>query len=143
MFEIEQLAWYTARNHLRKPALPLGRTRYYFGILVRGPNAESFQPEELERIQEGHMANIDRVVASHIHCAPEGVNGPVGVTRFLGGPATVNGVLASGSVAEPDAGNACGWTTLEDVLSAAKSGSAYVNVHTIPFPPGEIRGQLH
>jgi hypothetical protein len=33
-----------------------------------------------------NVANIDNVVAAHIHCGAVGVNGPVGVTLF-GGPA--------------------------------------------------------
>ncbi|HWQ83720.1 MAG TPA: CHRD domain-containing protein [Anaerolineales bacterium] len=87
-------------------------------------------------------ANIDNVVASHIHCAPAGVNGSVGVTLFSGGPVTPNGPLASGSVSAPDAGNRCSWTTLQDVLTAIETGNAYANVHTTAFPGGEIRGQI-
>src|ERR671910_496985 len=33
-----------------------------------------------------NVAKIDNVVASHIHCGSVGVNGPVGVTLFGGGP---------------------------------------------------------
>lgn len=90
-----------------------------------------------------NVANIDDVVAAHIHCAPEGVNGPVGVTLFSGGPVSPNGVLAKGTIMAPDDGNGCGWEDLEDVQMAMKNGDAYVNVHTLAHPPGEIRGQLH
>lgn len=89
------------------------------------------------------VANIDDVVAAHIHCGEAGVNGPVGVTLFSGGPTSANGVLAQATVDSPDAGNACGWETLADVKSAIDSGGAYVNVHTLANPPGEIRGQVH
>jgi glucose/arabinose dehydrogenase len=89
------------------------------------------------------VANIENVLAAHIHCAPAGVSGPVGVTLFSGGPVTVEGVLASGERSAPDAGNACGWTTLEQVRNAIESGNAYANVHTIAHPAGEIRGQIH
>jgi hypothetical protein len=102
-----------------------------------------------------NVANIDNVVAAHVHCGAAGVNGPVGVTLF-GGPAgggAVNGTLAEGTVTAPDAGNACGWTSLAAVLAAIRSGNAYVNVHTNDgvappntgpgdFPGGEIRGQV-
>lgn len=88
------------------------------------------------------VANIDNVLAAHIHCGIEGVNGPVGVTLFGGGPVTVNGILAQNTVTAPDEGNACGWETLDDVLTAILNDAAYVNVHTTQFPPGEIRGQL-
>jgi hypothetical protein len=80
------------------------------------------------------------VVAGHIHCAPAGANGPVGVTLVhepLGADDRVRG-----SFTGPDAGNACGWANLGDVLGAMVSGNAYVNIHTANFPAGEIRGQI-
>ena len=89
------------------------------------------------------VANIDDVVASHIHCAPAGQNGPVGVTLFSGGPTSDNGILAEGTITAPDDGNGCGWETLTDVVKAIRSGDTYVNVHTLAHPPGEIRGQIH
>jgi CHRD domain-containing protein len=102
-----------------------------------------------------NVANIDNVVASHIHCGAAGVNGPVGVTLFLGAPAggVVNGTLSEGTITAPDPANACGWTDLAAVLAAIESGNTYVNVHTNDgvdppntgpgdFPGGEIRGQL-
>ncbi|MDZ7728664.1 MAG: CHRD domain-containing protein [Dehalococcoidia bacterium] len=57
------------------------------------------------------VANIDDVVAAHIHCAPAGQNGDVGVTLFSGGPTSKPGVLAQGTITTPDVGNGCG---LED-----------------------------
>jgi hypothetical protein len=88
--------------------------------------------------------NIQDVVAAHIHCAPAGVNGPVGVTLFVGDPVSFKrpGVLSSGTIDAPDAGNACGWETLTDVKLAMATGQAYVNVHTLGFPGGEIRGKI-
>jgi glucose/arabinose dehydrogenase len=88
------------------------------------------------------VANIQDVFASHIHCAPAGVNGPIGVTLFAGDAANPDGVLAEGTIEEPDAGNACGWTTVEQVVQAIRFGLAYVNVHTLAHPSGEIRGQI-
>lgn len=89
------------------------------------------------------VANIDDVVAAHIHCAPEGENGPVGVPLFGGGPTSDSGILAEASVDAPPEGNSCGWEDLGDVQDAIANGGAYVNVHTIANPPGEIRGQIH
>jgi hypothetical protein len=102
-----------------------------------------------------NVANIDNVFASHIHCGAVGVNGPVGVTLFMGAPAggRVNGTLAEGTITAPDPGNGCGWTDLAAVLAAIESGNTYVNVHTNDglappnpglgdFPGGEIRGQI-
>jgi hypothetical protein len=102
-----------------------------------------------------NVANIDNVFAAHIHCGAVGVNGPVGVTLFMGSPAggAVNGTLAAGTITAPDAGNGCGWADLAAVLAAMGSGATYVNVHTNDgveppnsgpgdFPGGEIRGQV-
>lgn len=89
--------------------------------------------------------NIVDVVAAHIHCAPPGVNGPVGVTLFSlfgGDPTSASGLLAKATVMAPDSGNGCGWETLADVAEAIDGGNAYVNVHTLANPTGEIRGQL-
>lgn len=89
------------------------------------------------------VANIEDVVASHIHCGVVGVNGPVGVTLFSGGPTSANGTLAEGTLTAPNAGNGCGWADLDAVVAAMASGGAYVNVHTFPANPGgEIRGQI-
>ena len=102
-----------------------------------------------------NVENITNVVAGHIHCGAVGVNGPVGVTLFMGTPAggAFDGTLAEGTITAPDAGNACGWTDLAAVLAAIESGNTYVNVHTNDgvappntgpgdFPGGEIRGQV-
>ena len=102
-----------------------------------------------------NVANIDNVVAAHIHCGAVGVNGPVGVTLFMGTPAggAVNGTLSEGTITAPDPGNGCGWADLAAVLAAIESGDTYVNAHTndgVPppdtgpgdFPGGEIRGQI-
>lgn len=88
------------------------------------------------------VANIEDVVAAHIHCAPAGVNGPVGVTLFSGGPVSPDGSLAEGTITAPDPGNGCSWSNLEAVLGAIRNGNAYVNVHTLANPAGEIRGQI-
>ena len=102
------------------------------------------------------VANIENVVAAHIHCAAVGVSGPVGVNLFTGGTpgsGRVDGILAEGTITAPNPGNGCGWVTLADVLAAMRSGNAYTNVHTNDgvaptntgpgdFPGGEIRGQI-
>jgi hypothetical protein len=92
-----------------------------------------------------NVANIEGVVAAHIHCAPAGVNGPVGVTLFAGSPAgAVQGTLVQGVITAPDPANGCGWTYLAAAVASMRSGATYVNVHTIPpgVPSGEVRGQV-
>ena len=81
------------------------------------------------------------VVAGHIHCAPAGANGPVGVTLVHEPPLDPDDRIR-GTFTGPDAPNNCGWVTLGDVLMAMVTGNAYVNIHTENFPGGEIRGQI-
>jgi hypothetical protein len=109
------------------------------------------------------VANIENVVAAHIHCGAAGVNGPVVV--FLFGPADpgggrVNGVLAEGTItddeiiARPDSVECPGGVAdFDDLLAKMRTGNAYANVHTNDgveppntgpgdFPGGEVRGQI-
>lgn len=100
--------------------------------------------------------NIENVVFSHIHTAPEGVNGPV--VAFLlhdqpagGGPHT--GVLSTGLITEDDLVGPFAGMDFSVLVDAITSENAYVNVHTNDgvaptntgpgdFPGGELRGQF-
>ena len=102
------------------------------------------------------LVNLKNLVAAHIHCAPAGENGPVGVTLF--GPVTPGGgsvdiTSIRGTVSAPDAENGCEWADVAAVVEAMRGGDTYVNVHTNDgvdppdtgpgdFPGGEIRGQI-
>jgi len=102
------------------------------------------------------VANISNVVASHIHIAAAGVNGPIVVFLFGNAPAgggPVNGVLAEGSFTAADFINILAGHSMSDLIAALQSGGAYVNVHTNDgvgatntgpgdFPGGEIRDQV-
>ena len=99
------------------------------------------------------VSNIENIVQAHIHCAPEGVNGPIVVwfypSKTAGGPLTGptgrhDGVLIEDTIASANvrtfavnaANNAAcplatpGAPTFADVLDKMRSGNAYVNVHT-------------
>jgi hypothetical protein len=111
---------------------------------ARGQATFRFAKDDSELEFRLNVANIEDVLAAHVHCAPDGVNGPVGVTLFEAddGPVSPDGVLAEGTITGPDPDNACGWEDLSDVRTAMKNGYAYVNVHTTGHPAGEIRGQV-
>jgi CHRD domain-containing protein len=93
-----------------------------------------------------------RATQSHIHCAPAGVNGPVVV--FLAGfhakgwdvdgSWIENATVTDDNVMPPAAGSTCPTpiNNLRDLAQAIRDGNAYVNVHTVANPGGEIRGQL-
>jgi hypothetical protein len=85
-----------------------------------------------------------QLLMAHIHCAPEGENGPVAVTLFdAQGAGVETPTQVQGRITEADIGpNDCGITTLQDLLDAMDSGDTYVNVHTNAHPDGEIRGQI-
>jgi len=86
--------------------------------------------------------------ASHIHWAKAGSNGPVVVVLFPKGTytaingQTINGMLAQGTISAADLMDALAGKTINDLIAGFKSGDAYVNIHTIINPSGEIRGQI-
>ncbi len=71
------------------------------------------------------------MVASHIHNAPPGVNGPIVRTLTFSGD-TASGVWKS-SDPEP---------LTPALVNRLLAGNLYVNVHTTVFPGGEVRGQI-
>lgn len=85
--------------------------------------------------------SITGITMAHIHNGAQGVAGPIVVTLFLPGSPTgnVNGIFASGRL---DAGNLPSGVTIESLKALLNGGNAYVNVHTVANPAGEIRGQL-
>jgi hypothetical protein len=103
-------------------------------------------------------SNINNVVASHIHLAPFGSNGPI--VQFLFGQPPVpagggaqDGILAQGTI---DGTGLIGPLTglgLNALIAAMDAGNTYVNVHTNDgvaptgtgpgdLSAGEIRGQI-
>ena len=75
---------------------------------------------------------LDSVIASHIHAGIPGQNGPIIVPLFMGEP--TGDLNIRGEITDS--------TEVAAVLALFEADSAYVNVHTIAFPGGEIRGQV-
>lgn len=102
------------------------------------------------------VANIENVVAAHIHMGPAGSNGPV--VLFLYGPnvpgsGLTQGVIGDGVKNEADLVGPLAGQDLSVLIESMRTGGAYVNVHTNDgvgetntgpgdFPGGEIRGQI-
>jgi uncharacterized protein YciI len=61
VLKADVLSWYAARNLVKPPQVPLVPSSYVFGILVRGSKWTKEQTAETQKIQEGHMANINRL----------------------------------------------------------------------------------
>lgn len=75
---------------------------------------------------------LDEPTLAHIHAEKAGVSGPIFVT------------LSSPAAGNPGASSGCVAITATQYRALRNSPSNfYVNVHTIKFPNGAIRGQLH
>ncbi len=88
------------------------------------------------------IAGITDVTASHIHGpAAVGVNGGViqGLCNSDDGPmcktGAVDGILVAGAAPRSR-------IPFDSLVVLMRNGNAYVNVHTMAFPGGEIRGQI-
>lgn len=95
---------------------------------------------------ELEVEDIEGVVQAHIHVGPADENGPV--VAFLFGPES-GGIdvaeeetIARGILTESDLRGPLTGMTIGDLLSEMERGNAYVNVHTLTVPSGEIRGQI-
>ena len=102
------------------------------------------------------VANIENVVAAHIHLGVVGVNGPI--VAFLAGPfppggGRVEGVLGEGTITAANLTGPLAGMPFSVLVAAMRAGGTYANVHTndgVPpantgpgdFPGGEIRGQI-
>jgi len=92
-------------------------------------------------------ANINDVLMAHIHLGASDENGPVVVWLYPSGPppqeipGRFDGVLAEGVITDASIVSPL-LTSLEDLVDVIRAGGAYVNVHTIANPGGEIRGQI-
>lgn len=158
-FEVESHASGNAphnhRTHMTgKEEVPVRDTR------AQGQTIFQISPDEQSVSFRLIASNIQNITQAHIHCGPAGANGPVIVWLYPAppGPRAVqlipgrhDGVLSTGTFTDddvvplmPGVSPACpdGVATLDDVLAKIRAGLAYVNVHTLQFPPGEIRGQI-
>lgn len=87
---------------------------------------------------------LENTTQAHIHIGSPDENGPVAVFLFgFADPAvTSDGILAQGSFTEADLIPTPGVFdgTMDTLLDHMRAGTAYVNVHTVENPGGEIRG---
>jgi CHRD domain-containing protein len=91
-----------------------------------------------------NVTGLSNALVAHIHVAATGENGPVrlnlcGTGDPQPGCSSGTGVLATGTNGTTVGTPAI---TFDSLLSAMRTGGAYVNVHTSANPGGEIRGQV-
>jgi len=87
---------------------------------------------------------IENVTAAHIHAGKKGEEGPP-IVGLFGGPkkdGMFSGILSRGTILDKDLSGPLAGKTVADLIKMIKNGEAYVNVHTIAHPGGEVRGQL-
>ncbi|MBV9467892.1 MAG: CHRD domain-containing protein, partial [Abitibacteriaceae bacterium] len=81
-------------------------------------------------INESFTGLTGTATAVHIHDAPAGSNGPV-VVDLTGVPAATSGTVPQQTA-----------TLTSAQVTDLQAGNFYTNIHTAPFPGGEIRGQF-
>ena len=88
--------------------------------------------------------NVTGAIAAHIHRGAPGQNGPPIVFLFQAAPPGVSitaGSLSSGSGDQTDMIASAG-VSYDSMLVLIRNGNAYVNIHTVAHPAGEVRGQI-
>jgi hypothetical protein len=97
-----------------------------------------------------NVANVENVIGLHLHNATAGQNGPIGLgfigdaaSPFVADPITVTGTIVEGTATAVDLTATLAGMTLQDLANEMANGMIYVNLHTVQFRPGEIRGQVH
>lgn len=108
----------------------------------------AFNDALTELSYELSVFGISDVTMAHIHLAPAGVNGPVALWLYPFGPPAqqipglINGLLSQRTVTATNLAGPLSGQTLSALLAQMSAGTAYVNVHNVSFPGGEIRGQI-
>lgn len=102
------------------------------------------------------VANIENVVAAHLHLGPATGTGPVVVWLagpFAAGGGRTDGVLAEGTITAANLTGPLVGQPLSRLVAEIEADNIYVNVHTNDgvaptntgagdFPGGEVRGQV-
>jgi hypothetical protein len=103
-------------------------------------------PGEMTLSYKVTLNSIDKVTMAHIHKGKAGENGPIVVTLFNSpsptGKLNGNTTLAQGNIREDNLEGLLAGKRIPDLIKMIKDNDAYVNVHTVQNPNGEIRGQI-
>lgn len=69
-------------------------------------------------------------------------NGPVGTQACPDPPATISGTWTVADVTAGAKSQGINPGEFRQVLRGIRSGMVYANVHSVQYPPGEVRGQI-
>jgi hypothetical protein len=99
-----------------------------------------------------NVSNLNTAATqAHIHCGPVGQNGSIAtfLLHFVAAGVDAHGRTAAGTITNADIiptadSTLCpgGISDLDDLVEQIAAGNAYVNVHTLTSPAGEVRAQL-
>lgn len=91
-----------------------------------------------------NITGFSDATGAHIHMGKAGANGDIIVDLLKDSKKnpTKLGMAIRGNITDSSLGGTLKGKTLTDLVSAAKNGDVYVNVHTPSHPNGEIRGQI-
>ena len=119
---------YTATLDGKSASPPVGTDAVGAATITHQDGALRYQLE---------VGGIEDVTSACIHVA--GAN--PAVVMLYTGPQTgrVTGPLASGTIKADQLSG----VTLDELLASMRAGNAYVSVHTVKYPGGEIMGKLH
>jgi hypothetical protein len=110
--------------------------------LATGSATISIQDAQI--VYQVDVQNIEDVLVSHIHIAPEGEIGPVRLNLCGTDDTPGCSTIGTGTLVSDSNGVTFGTPpiTFDSLVSAIRAGNAYVNVHTTANQGGEIRGQI-
>ena len=92
------------------------------------------------------ISNADNILGAagaHLHCAPEGSNGPV--VAFIAGaftPGYDGSVQLRATLNDSNITNVTCGATIADLVESMLDGQVYLNVHSAAWPGGVIRDQV-
>ena len=92
-----------------------------------------------------NVTNMDNIKAAHIHLGNFSENGDVVATLFNSSKTptdTINGTLGKGKISSTDLQGPLQEKTISDLIKFINNTQTYVNIHTVDYPNGEIRGQI-
>ena len=89
------------------------------------------------------VSDIENVTAAHLHMGKMGENGaPVALITNEKRDGKFSGTLAEGTITKKELMGTMTGKSVEDLFKQIKKGNVYINVHTVKYPNGEIRGQI-
>jgi CHRD domain-containing protein len=89
------------------------------------------------------LSDMTNATAAHIHFGDDDENGKIVVTLLKSdSPSGLELETLSGNFTDDDVQGPLAGLPLEQLIGFMANGSMYVNVHSIDFPFGEIRGQI-